>query len=71
MEDIDESLEGNNLCTIHKLSMLLGSDRRTIGKRLSGVEPDQIKGFAIRQRLLQLVNLSLGEARIASEGQLP
>ena len=27
--------------------------------------------FAIRQRLLQLVNLSLGEARIASEGQLP
>ncbi len=27
--------------------------------------------YAIGQRLLQLVNLSLGEARIASEGQLP
>jgi len=25
MEDFDESLEGNNLCTVHKLSLLSGS----------------------------------------------
>ena len=40
----DESLNENDLCTVHRLSLLLGADRRTIGKRLEGIEPDQVKG---------------------------
>ena len=39
-----EALDTDNLYTIHRLAILLGNDRRTIGNRLSGVEPDLIKG---------------------------
>ena len=43
---------------------------RNEGELLRG-ELEVAADVAIRQRLQELINLSLGEARIASEGQLP
>jgi len=69
MEDIDESLEGNDLCTVHKLSLLLGADRRTIGKRLEGIEPDEIRGTRKYYRLDKVREVLESKAANSKERQ--